>query len=595
MLRLFLITGFLYCILPINAQNSYNLHGNQTVRGSSLIQEINDDIYWVFDAIANPQTQQGNDLIHVTEFDQCGPLRSFEFSLDGAYGVNYFNEAHLDGDSLKISMSFNARTVDHDHNEIGFISININDLGHEYHYLRGDNVVRVLSFFPTQNNKYFVHAFMSYVDRPIQYCSFILNENFEVERYYENYGWGVITGDALEVEGGYFVATAKYIYKLDYDLNPIWSKFMPGYMYARDLYLEPDGVVMRSTQTVYDPIWERVVHAIKLDFESNLIWQSENLDFDDQEERIHRLQKNQENNYEMVVQKSTYPENSLNRDLVIFTIDGSNGNIIKTETGFNSTFLDSFQFYSYKILDDNQRVLFVRDKDLSSYLWNVSTFMDCNLENGSVSSKPKVPFIARDTFITPSKVDSVYTGSYPLQFSMSQAQPEIVCSATAELIKQLPSDTLICEELGLTLDLTAIPYGIIWEDGSTEKIRQINVAGQYSYEVDHCDIEFEESFIATSQKCACQYYLPNAFSPNGDLVNDHFYAHNPCELASQFELSVFDRWGNMVFYSEDQNEQWDGTYNGKETDTGLFTVLLKYTSDIIDEEFVQSTQVTLIR
>ena len=56
-------------------------------------------------------------------------------------------------------------------------------------------------------------------------------------------------------------------------------------------------------------------------------------------------------------------------------------------------------------------------------------------------------------------------------------------------------------------------------------------------------------------------YVPNAFSPNGDGTNDNFKAVG--EGIKSFKLYVFDRWGNTLFYSDDINRGWDGTFQGR--------------------------------
>jgi gliding motility-associated-like protein len=56
-------------------------------------------------------------------------------------------------------------------------------------------------------------------------------------------------------------------------------------------------------------------------------------------------------------------------------------------------------------------------------------------------------------------------------------------------------------------------------------------------------------------------YVPNAFTPNGDGTNDVFKAVG--EGINTFKLYIFDRWGNMLFYSEDINKGWDGTFQGR--------------------------------
>jgi gliding motility-associated-like protein len=51
-------------------------------------------------------------------------------------------------------------------------------------------------------------------------------------------------------------------------------------------------------------------------------------------------------------------------------------------------------------------------------------------------------------------------------------------------------------------------------------------------------------------------YIPNAFTPNGDGRNDTFFAKG--ENIFDFEMRIFDRWGNLIFYSDDIDKHWDG-------------------------------------
>ncbi|MHB8260674.1 MAG: PKD domain-containing protein [Bacteroidia bacterium] len=58
-------------------------------------------------------------------------------------------------------------------------------------------------------------------------------------------------------------------------------------------------------------------------------------------------------------------------------------------------------------------------------------------------------------------------------------------------------------------------------------------------------------------------YVPNAFSPNADGKNEIFLAEG--EGITQFKMYIFDRWGLLIYYSDDINKGWDGTYIGKGT------------------------------
>jgi gliding motility-associated-like protein len=55
-------------------------------------------------------------------------------------------------------------------------------------------------------------------------------------------------------------------------------------------------------------------------------------------------------------------------------------------------------------------------------------------------------------------------------------------------------------------------------------------------------------------------YIPNAFTPNGDGLNDIFQVKG--NFICGFQMYIFDRWGMQLYYTEDINKGWDGTVNG---------------------------------
>lgn len=88
-------------------------------------------------------------------------------------------------------------------------------------------------------------------------------------------------------------------------------------------------------------------------------------------------------------------------------------------------------------------------------------------------------------------------------------------------------------------------------------------------------------------------YLPNAFIPDNDGLNDVFgpVASN----LRYFELQVFNRWGEMIFETTDLNKGWDGTYKGIEVQPGVYTYTLIYRFQGEQENKTVYGHVTLIR
>ena len=67
-------------------------------------------------------------------------------------------------------------------------------------------------------------------------------------------------------------------------------------------------------------------------------------------------------------------------------------------------------------------------------------------------------------------------------------------------------------------------------------------------------------------------YIPNAFTPNGDGLNDTFYP--VMRGVKKFELQIFDRWGELIFKSNETNQVWDGTFNGQECQQDVYNYKL---------------------
>ena len=87
-------------------------------------------------------------------------------------------------------------------------------------------------------------------------------------------------------------------------------------------------------------------------------------------------------------------------------------------------------------------------------------------------------------------------------------------------------------------------------------------------------------------------YLPNSFTPNGDGFNEVFYAIG-IDI-KDFEMYIFDRWGEAIFYSDDMDKGWDGTYKGRLAKTDTYVWKVTYV-DAYDVEGELYGTVTLIR
>lgn len=67
-------------------------------------------------------------------------------------------------------------------------------------------------------------------------------------------------------------------------------------------------------------------------------------------------------------------------------------------------------------------------------------------------------------------------------------------------------------------------------------------------------------------------YVPDAFSPNGDGINDFLMLSNGKELIEK--IRIYDRWGSLVYFSNDYETPWDGKYNGSKVPSGVYTFII---------------------
>ena len=152
-------------------------------------------------------------------------------------------------------------------------------------------------------------------------------------------------------------------------------------------------------------------------------------------------------------------------------------------------------------------------------------------------------------------------------------------------------------------DLSTTTYAAHWSfgDGHTSEyinaFNTFNVGGTYTVqliaETEHGCLD--TAFTQINIKEVFTFYVPNAFTPNGDGVNDVFMPMSIGMDNEGYHFIIFNRWGEMVFESYDINKGWDGmTYSGEKAYEGVYTWLLYY-NEIDNYNLKKTGTVTLIR
>ncbi|MFN3404867.1 MAG: PKD domain-containing protein [Cytophagaceae bacterium] len=189
-------------------------------------------------------------------------------------------------------------------------------------------------------------------------------------------------------------------------------------------------------------------------------------------------------------------------------------------------------------------------------------------------------------------------GDYNVTVSSGNCQrsDEIKVSYISGPQISLPEKIIICTDAGETVTLDpGIAHQYSWATGENSQTLLVSQPGIYTVTASNihgC------SSVATSNVvnlCEPQIYVPKAFTPNGDGVNDFFELFGQNVLNVEFTL--FNKWGEVIYSTTKLNEKWDGTYRGEIIPAGAYAFVVKYSGETINgiEEKVQKGDITVIK
>lgn len=128
------------------------------------------------------------------------------------------------------------------------------------------------------------------------------------------------------------------------------------------------------------------------------------------------------------------------------------------------------------------------------------------------------------------------------------------------------NDTIICMTQTLVLSPGKFD-AYLWQDGSTQDHYTVTRDGFYEVTVTNsCGTATTKIKISTN---SCTWYFPNSFTPNSDGKNDVFKILNAFNV-SNYTLTIFNRYGQKVFETNDYLKGWDGHYLSQIADQGSY-------------------------
>ncbi|MCC6410570.1 MAG: PKD domain-containing protein [Saprospiraceae bacterium] len=240
-------------------------------------------------------------------------------------------------------------------------------------------------------------------------------------------------------------------------------------------------------------------------------------------------------------------------------------------------------------------VLTVNVASYPAVQFDVETELSCpNTPNGTLlvtgASGGLLPYrysIDGSVFQDDSLFTSLQPGEYTVYLEDSHAcvyEVPAEIDARAPLSVFLANGILPCDSSGVVMvpeiqgDPTDLTY--LWFDGSTDPTYTAGEAGQVYVDVTNvCETQsaVAQVFWAELENNGSLVYVPNVFAPLSiDYDNSRFKSYFASGLTIfDYQFSIFDRWGNLMFQTEDVEGAWDGVFRGEDMMPGVYVYIIK--------------------
>jgi len=260
---------------------------------------------------------------------------------------------------------------------------------------------------------------------------------------------------------------------------------------------------------------------------------------------------------------------------------------------------------SYQILDPEQcepavfHIINTTDPALSQYnYWYI---------------EPNDQYINQDTVIT----DSLWAGSYDIQMIVTSYLGCVDSTYFTDALNvkpkpiadfhHSPNPVLMFNTDVYFTNYSVNGYTYEWwfEDGFPATSTQTNVNVSFP---DGVTGRYDVRLVTTSELGCTDtmdyelvvfpevlIYAPNTFTPDGDEFNQHWQVYMEGIDLQDFDLEIYNRWGELIWESHDISVGWDGTYGGKIVPTGTYTWVIRASDMMNDAKYTYNGHINLIK
>jgi len=302
-----------------------------------------------------------------------------------------------------------------------------------------------------------------------------------------------------------------------------------------------------------------------------------------------------------------------------------------TENKFSITYRPSSQIMNVTMVEDNSNIGSVLDTIPGNNCWNHITITRANMltslyANGEFLTSKLATGNARVDLEQDDNILKIGASDCPNDFHFDGWIDELTFYQNAMSLAQIEAAYLAPEKIGnskfsLGQKDTTIFLGGFVEGFITSKCDDVDVfwspgAGLVDSqrmwtnpiitptETTVYYATFSDEFCSTEDSLlinvidptnldCTELFIPSAFTPNGDGLNETFFISNAVVMSELYSFEIFDRWGNVVFATDDPNGQWDGNYSGTPVNSNTFVYRVAYRCK--DEDLFETGTVTIMR
>jgi gliding motility-associated-like protein len=172
-----------------------------------------------------------------------------------------------------------------------------------------------------------------------------------------------------------------------------------------------------------------------------------------------------------------------------------------------------------------------------------------------------------DTLTTLNGCDSI------VSLNLTITELPIVTAESVSASCELPNGTATANATGGSGN-----YSYSWSNGATGSFITGLASGSYSViatDQNGCASSIQVTVLCDSTIAICELSTPNAFTPDGDGINDKFCPLTNCTL-EDYEFSIYNRWGELIFKTSNQTDKWDGKFKGSACSVGVYVYAISY-------------------